>query len=492
MAPTKVNFGSPTPITRVNYSGMKKFLAHFRRPEDYKGEYGFDWLRDEYIYPIETIIYDNVGPDKTVDTAPYLNIKDAICKNPEDLKNDYKTKDVINPISPYGIDYYPAWLSIFPEASRAHVSEVELDIEIEEIEPLVDDATEIVFESSNDSLVITPNRIVLSELLNDKQTKDLGTTTKDFYLTKKVVSIKSEGNGLENHEEIKIYGVLQGIKVEVGKLMVYKNRAIPLAEIIAVKVTYKQELVLNPTYQNDIRYKSMNQALINAKVIVEEEFRIEDLPKNDPEVIDFISKFIAPSQEEIWAHDPNDGGIYENLVTYSNKVNEFKNDLVHLYEKYGENGPNTYNLDAIGNYRTYLFYTSIAPVFTQAPLVQYRGITCAHFTETAGSQYYNVDWGNAVIVFGGVDFLNNYVAVHELAHSLSLTHSFEENIGGVPYIFYKGYTDNYMDYENLTEPDITLQTAENKFKGNMYSFFKWQWDIMRNDRSLVYGGSDSQ
>ncbi|NUG81951.1 hypothetical protein HUN33_18205, partial [Acinetobacter bereziniae] len=29
---------------------LKKFLVHFRRPQDYSGNYGFDWLRDDYIY----------------------------------------------------------------------------------------------------------------------------------------------------------------------------------------------------------------------------------------------------------------------------------------------------------------------------------------------------------------------------------------------------------------------------------------------------------
>ena len=33
-------------------NSLPKFLVHFRRPDDYRGEFGFDWIRDEYIYPI--------------------------------------------------------------------------------------------------------------------------------------------------------------------------------------------------------------------------------------------------------------------------------------------------------------------------------------------------------------------------------------------------------------------------------------------------------
>ena len=30
-------------------NSLPKFLVHFRRPDDYRGEFGFDWIRDEYI-----------------------------------------------------------------------------------------------------------------------------------------------------------------------------------------------------------------------------------------------------------------------------------------------------------------------------------------------------------------------------------------------------------------------------------------------------------
>ena len=33
-------------------NSLPKFLVQFRRPDDYRGEFGFNWIRDEYIYPI--------------------------------------------------------------------------------------------------------------------------------------------------------------------------------------------------------------------------------------------------------------------------------------------------------------------------------------------------------------------------------------------------------------------------------------------------------
>lgn len=76
--------------------------------------------------------------------------------------------------------------------------------------------------------------------------------------------------------------------------------------------------------------------------------------------------------------------------------------------------------------------------------------------------------------------------LHECAHSFSLTHIFQEATARStiksPFIFQKGFTDNIMDYVNqVGVPD------RNPFEKNdmMNNFFKWQWDILRKDRSLI-------
>ena len=69
----------------------------------------------------------------------------------------------------------------------------------------------------------------------------------------------------------------------------------------------------------------------------------------------------------------------------------------------------------------------------------------------------------------------------------SLTHVFQEasarNTVKSPHIFYKGFTDNIMDYVN----QVAIRTR-NPFEANdkMNNFHKWQWDILRADRSLIF------
>lgn len=213
---------------------LKKFMVHFRRPSSYQGTYGFDWLRDEYIYPIVTVTHDNSGAA--------IGTPTPLCKNVSALKTEYLDSS----ISPHGSAYYPAWLSIFPHTttsqfahgSRMHRSGVTLDLEIEELEALTSDATKLIFESGNPNLTITPNEIQLSTLLGSKQTKSLGgSATRDYYLARGKVNIKSKDAPLAAHTEIKVFAKLGTLaRIEVGKLMVYKNDVIPKAEIVAVNV----------------------------------------------------------------------------------------------------------------------------------------------------------------------------------------------------------------------------------------------------------------
>ena len=97
----------------------------------------------------------------------------------------------------------------------------------------------------------------------------------------------------------------------------------------------------------------------------------------------------------------------------------------------------------------------------------------------------SIDWGNAYLIFATA--LNSRKTVlHEAAHSFSLTHTFQEKSSRSdiesPHVFYRGFTDNIMDYVN----QIGV-SDRNPFEANdkMNCFFKWQWDIMREDRSLI-------
>jgi len=465
----KVEVAGQTLSASVKVVGLKKFMVHFRRPLGYQGKYGFDWLRDEYIYPIETVTNDNDGTP--------IGVPKELCKNVAGLKTEYKTTGVKNAISPYGKDYYPAWLSIFPSTNKAqfahgssmHKSGVDLDLEIEELEPLISDDTELIFESNNQFLTITPEKLNLKDLIGSKKTKSLGgATTRDYYQAKKKVNIKCKGGTLSSHEEIKVFAELSGQKKEVGKLMVYKNSVIPKAEIVVVNVPLGKTSSLRDDYQFIFKNQSFNQSLIRADVDVETYFDVSKLPRTDTDVDDFVNNYSS------------------GTIPSGKSASDFTKELISLYDTYGKHKPQSGQIDTNSNTRTYLFFTNLQAGRT-------NGICSAEYNTDASGDIIGWDWGNAYVVFTN-GLANKRTFIHECCHSYSLPHIFMEPYGilkvSSSHVFYQGYTDNYMDYTwqkgSRSPSGGYYSSGDNVHKGKMYSLFKWQWSIMRKDESLLH------
>ena len=425
---------------------LKKFLVHFRRPKDYRGEYGFDWLREEYIYPLVTVTNDNDG-------SP-INRKVTLCKGVDSLKEKYR-EDVVNPINPYGKEYFPAWLSIFPfttneqfpHGSRMHKNGVFLDLQIDEIDTIVPDGTEIIFETGSPYLEITPNKIPISEVLSTKKrSRRVGGNLINFYYLPKKINIKCKDQPLKRHKDIKVFAKLKGESKEIGKLMVYKNDVIPKAELVVVNVITdnNHKAKLYEGYQFLLKHQAFNQALIRAEVKIDTEFNLNNL-RHNRDVNAFLSN-------------------------RSLRADQILDWITKLYEKYGKYGKVPGGINSNNTRKTFLFFTSLTAGNT-------LGIT--HLEHNL--------WGNVFTIFHS-GLLDEHTIVHECAHSLSLPHIFDDDLSQFP--FYWGYTDNYMDYtwqrgENDSRGGF-FSTGDNTYKGKMYSFFKWQWDIMRRDRSLTF------
>ena len=441
-----VSLGKPEDAPKIENKILKKFLVHFRRPKGYSGEFGFDWLREEYIYPIVTVTNDNSGLA--------INVPKPLCATTNALKLEY-LKDVSNPINPYGVKYYPAWLSIFPattnqqfaHGSSMHKDGVFLDLQFDELETMVGDKTEIILESSNPFLKITPNKFPISDVLSSgKKSRVINSKNINYYKLGKKVNVKCTDGALTKHEEITVFAKLDNKKVEVGKLMIYKNNIIPKAEIVVINViTSANKATLKDDYQYLFKNQSFNQALIRAEVDVDTQFDLTKLNSNAD-----VKTFLAG------CNTMGASAIRDSFET--------------LYDKYGKYKV-TGGIDGATNKKTYLFFTTLVAG-------NVRGIC---------SLKSNSIWGNLYLVFNSA-LLHDHTIVHECGHSLSLPHVFQDG-NLAKYTFYHGYTDNYMDYtwqKGLPAPGGRFYgTGNNKYNGKMHSFYKWQWDIMRGDRSLI-------
>ncbi len=101
-----------------------KFNVQFRRLDSYKGEFGFDWMRDNYK---------------------------IISKDYDKLKKEY------TPTKIHEEDYFVPWLSMFPNQEG-----VKLKLVITEIEGTVKD-NDIIKLSSKDGIHFEPNELKVSE-----------------------------------------------------------------------------------------------------------------------------------------------------------------------------------------------------------------------------------------------------------------------------------------------------------------------------------------
>lgn len=124
-------FGEPEdPPTSPDNPAKKplELIVHFRRPDDYNGEFGFDWMRDDY--------------------------KD-ICSNFDELGRDYESMKI------YGKPYYVPWLAIFPDDHKQQSEKgIRLKLEIESLNNSEDNiGTKIGLSTSSPFLLVNPTEI---------------------------------------------------------------------------------------------------------------------------------------------------------------------------------------------------------------------------------------------------------------------------------------------------------------------------------------------
>ena len=489
-------------IGKASTSCLRRFTIHFRRPDTlkqkqnapYKGEYGFDWLRDEYIYPIEKIKYDNHL------TNARKKIKNKIlplCLKPKKLKEEYK-KDVENPIKPYEQDYYPAWLSIFAcdvqgnnadVGSELHKDGVYLDLQLDEIDEIINDGTEIFFKTSDPCLKITPNKIAISEFLNTSKDKrklneKIGKPEIHFYKLENAVKIICQGDTLKEHGQIKVFAKLGSTEIEVGQLMVYQNHSIGEANLVVVNVITEYDnnnKVIpqsHPSLDDIFNNQSFNQAMIKVKIKATENFDLVELRNktNNKDIIDFLYDIKDSTYMKSQRQDP------KNSKKTIESSSDIKNRLIKIYEKFGKNIPaDGKPIHDEKHHNTYLLFTNLNPTMSNGIAV--GGEACGKMTSS-----HVMEWGNGLVIFQS-GLKDRHIIIHEAAHTFTLPHTFEPSSkyssANNKHIFYRGYTENVMDYDAYLISDDPLAYDQNKYNGQMYSFFKWQWDLMRKDKKSI-------
>lgn len=480
---------------------LRKFTVHFRRSDrvggkprnnstshilKYNGDFGFDWLRDEYLNSIEM-----VGRIKTP-ILKQANNKNFVSK----LKKNYT--EGVRKISAFGSEYIPSHLAIFatnvdnenPNASKSiNRDGALLSIEIHQLQgddstPLTDDGTELLFESNDPSIKISTStgkekknrvKIQLKNFLSLQENRDLGKGggVRKFYIKEDILRISCEGDTTRG-ATIVVKARKGNIEEEVGIMNIAANNYVPKARICLVNIRVNKNPINQPQgLEYRLKYQAFNQALIRADVVKKDDFDIFDLyvKHKSKDLENFLNKYYYHAKR---LSDNN------SEVDYNESEN-FKNDICALYQKYKKMKP----INSDDTIETYVFFSNIRFKNNTNNTIL---LGSAVRGKEAGSDI--VKWGNSVILTrdGSTDL---ETVVHEILHSFGVTHVFEEPDGEREYSFHKGFTDNFMDYKD------TLNNGRSKYAeepptsnvkkstpGNQTSLFRFQWNILRKDRSV--------
>lgn len=470
-------------------SDVAPFTVHFRQPKDMAGRYGFDYPRDADRYPVERVIRDTennlINDYKRLYKGDITKFNNIYLKDAK-LSSKLKSKD-----------YLPAWLVLFPDTTTAkykggsdmHSLGVKLDLEIQQLIGNTSSLSASKFKmlrfksSAPNKLIVSPATIPIADILDKGLIKTIlngkkGKTRND-YVSKRAIHIKGVKNELlEEHVSIAVYAVSNSCEALVGELMVHKNNVTYKADLVFVDVTSSsgQSIKKSNDFQNYLKLKSFNQALIRAEPVAETKLDLDALSKNksNGRVINFLKniKNGVPKVPNASKLTPKQREKAES-VARSEFMDMIKDELSAIFINHSDQTPigltgRKIKLNDPYNLRTFVFYLdfNISRINGFAP------------GDKLSSGKFR--WGNMVIIFAQAA-TNNDTLVHEIGHSLRLPHIFQS--GSLNnYEFYQGFSDKLMDYTwhrgIKGRPDISNPNLPR------IQFTRYQWYIMQNDTSI--------
>jgi hypothetical protein len=538
--------GSSPQIGTLSADCVRKFTVHFRRPYEigqpsdrYHGEFGFDWVRDEYIYPLLNI----EGQKDTVLFTPDLNSLYKV------LYRNVRVDDYLKDNS----SYFPSWLYFFASNHKGIYGSEEinkdgvcLDIEIhqqfiddkdqasiDEKEPLTDNGTILKFQASSKFITIStfnnnqnaqtvfenknsieykPLCEPLSSFINTKRefkklattevTKEDGTQLLEInrysYKKTNAITIRCSGGVLKEDAHIKVIASRKNCQdKQVGVIYIGQNAAVNVISMVEVDVKVKGEILKKPkNYEWELKNRYFNQSLMIFKVVKREIFDLDLLSKTDPEVRKFVKKWWEVEIKTKYGiqyleNVTNEAEIKKinlkrkKLIDPTETIySEFIRELNELYRRkkwVGLQSPYSEFERA-----TFIFFTPIrvraVPPENRAD--NWGGISGSASYKPNPSLLYsngklssNHEFTNAVVFFkDGVDHGFVDTYAHELGHALGFYHTFEK---GELFRSHQGYTDNLMDY------DYTLSKLPSKFEERLNILSKYQIDSIRFNNRIT-------
>ncbi|MDH6310031.1 hypothetical protein M2451_002921 [Dysgonomonas sp. PFB1-18] len=458
--------GAEVEVGRLNLILDNRPLFYLNaEPKDYKGEYGFDYIKKEYV-----------EPERRVNGT-----KTPICTTIPQLQAVYNPTHFFD----YQYDaYFSSWIALMPPAQgQTTGTNYRLKLTRKELAGDFPNRFNLEFRCTNPNIQI-----------NDHALNNINAPYRIPYSNNLEFNIRCAGVIARNAGDevaIDIFAVLENTNIQpyqVGRILVYPNNNVRNVEIVLVHVVFSNSCngQLNSKYkrngndslQNILNNKSLNQLLVSCST-------------NNvatPQVIDLRNT--ADGQNIITTYGLNNPDIRVYRYKDTDGVTDrFSTTPPASFEDYKEGlAGNTIIGNNLNNFRSALNRLVISQgILTPSQqtafdnqnlkIIMLINVNVQESASTSAADRYNSSFTSGEAFIGGNttpiyckritnETKFNETVIHEIGHLLGLNHTFSTSLQ-----FLHGYTDFFMDYDY----------DNNTFQRTSYRktlFLKSEWDTI--------------
>lgn len=440
------------------------FYFHIETKE-YKGEFGFDCMKSEYIKPEKKVLHSDMNERNG-----------AICENIPQLEAIY------NPVrfyenQPSYEQYYSPWIALFPNNT-----EYKLKLKKTILTGTFPKKTNIEFRCISPNIEINGLKINNTKTPVKLEVKD---ADHDVEFT-----IKCVGEISENNLAIELYAILPldtfpDIKpFKVGQMYIQPNNVKRSQDILFVHAKFSKncDKALNKKYdtkgkdsiQKFFDQHAFNQALYSCPILAYESFDINDLPGGEKFITDYAlnnkikKRDEKGNAEQISATSGTTLGAkteYRDVTTNNIDKKKYKEFRDGLFQFLTQSPVWTKYIDRIDNHTLKLVVLIDVAVLTCENTPEARFKESGSYT--TGEASFNGSYALIQCESLSKGFSFNSTIIHEIGHLLGLQHPWERTPK-----FRQGYTNSYMDYNNNG-------TNKTKYYLSPLIFMKTDWDSLK-------------
>lgn len=427
------------------------FYIHVE-PKNYNREYGFDYMKSEYIKAKERV----------------RGIKRAISTTITELEEVYAPIRFFENQPTYD-QYYSPWISLLsPEQGQTGGNNYILRLKKTVLFGDFPRNLQIEFRCTNANIQI-----------NNQAINDARNPLRLAYRDNLEFNIRCVGEIADANLAVNLYAIVESINIppfHVGRIFVQPNNIRRNVDVLIYNVIFtdhcqnnlsqKYEVEGSNSLTNILNQKSFNQSLVSCNVT----FIPQNIDLRSPfgiSPIDEVDKYKLKNSVENRNSEGDGIGTLKPVATnnlHSSNWIEFRLMILNRIAATTtyQNRENDINA---GRAKVIALINIAAQSCPNTPQARFReGFT----TGEAG-----LNSGFTVLF---CERLNkpqfSTTLIHELGHMLGLRHSFER----IP-TFEEAYTDSFMDYDNVMFEEILYEPNIIKER-----FFKSDWDAILNNR----------